>query len=306
MDSKARIAKEKKEEMERERRFGKWLVDESQNIRIRSKEIKVSRDADQNKKMASKITEVLLKEAQKRYGDELYVHQEEDDNYKKIKRFDDYRVFADSSAWLPYLGFDEKDNNDLMRKLRASIMDDIIKMNNKKQNKKKILTTFKIRDETMSRLKNYLNHKDELKNAIEKYTDLTEDPPIHNTRTGGPKEETITEMYKTIWSKSKYSKIIEDWSKIKSKHPKYSDLNAKKWDEKWKTLPEKEKVKGPPEGSDIKILATIHKYRQSHIPTAVVFVTHDSDFTFFKNEIYDKLDIVLIDVYSLYTHMKRK
>lgn len=305
MGKKTRRNQEKRENAKAENKMKEIIDNVNKILRPAAERHRLKHKNESNFNKALEIPKELQKETIKRYCDELSVHQEEDDNYNKIERFDDYVIFADTSAWLPYLGIREKNENMTIKKLRASIIDNIISMN-KKKNKKKILTTHKIYGEIKGKLENGFEYKSELEKAFKKYKNLVDGSPIHDIVEGGRYEKMVSNMYDKIWLNPKNAKKIDARAKIKTKKYYGNNMNSKEWTEKWKTLPEKYKKKGKPEGSDIIILGTICKYKILHMPTAVVFVTHDSDFTFFKNEIGDNLGIVLVDVYSLHRHLKNR
>lgn len=302
MNKRIRRNQKKYEKRHEENASDKLLHDIRKEVGPISNEAKLEIEVEENFNMASKFQELLFKEAQKRYCDELDVHKEEEDNYKKIKRFDNYEIFADTNAWLAYLKFHEKNENVAMENLRSSIMNDVININ-KEKNKKKILITKTINNETMGRL-NGLDNKSEASEMIKKFEKSIEKKLVYDVRENGPDVKTVSDMYKKIWLNPKNSKTIEKWSKIKTRYANHRGMSSEEWNKKWKTLPEKDKKKGPPKGSDVIILATIYKYKRTHTPTAVIFITHDNDFIFFKDEIENNLGIVLVDIYSLYNHLK--
>lgn len=248
--------------------------------RVRSETDKSDNEIRDNLRMASKIAKEVQARARKSHNGKLPPQKKDE-----LERFSDYTVFADSSAWLPYLVYDEKDD-DPIRKRRARIMDSVIDMK-----KSKINTTDRISYEVTKNLESWFEEKSV--KAIERYGGLIEHP-VRDVGKSGTLAGKVSEMYKGIWSKPENSEKIDAWSKIKTKYVEHSKMSPNEWNEKWETFPEDEKVKGPPEGSDIIILATIYNYKKKYKPTAVIFVTHDSDFAFFKEDIEDRLGIVMV------------
>lgn len=249
-------------------------------IRPRPKTGKPDDEVRNNIKNESKIAKKILTRALEPCNGKLPPHKKDES-----EQFDDYVVFADSSAWLPYLVYDEKDD-DPIRKRRARIMDSVIDMK-----KGKISTTKIISYEVTENLKS--GFKEKSAKAIERYKGFI-GQQVRDVGKSGSCADRVSDMYKKICSEPENSEKIDAWSMIKTKHKADSELSWKEWNKEWETFPKKDKVKWPPEGADIVILATIYKYRKDHMPTTAIFVTLDSDFAFFKKEIEDELGIVVV------------